>query len=117
MNKKILLKIVILLSFLGVVAFAGTGGSEVNDWYEDISSALEGTWGKIIAVAFLGLTIIMFKSGSILGGIFMMMVGFGVGMIPSMVNARYTALMVENSTINYFELIQYGIQSFLLTIS
>ena len=106
MNKKLFLKIFILLGLLGVSAFAGTGGSEVNDWYNDISAALQGTWGKIIAVAFLGLTIILFKQGAILAGIFMMMVGFGVGMIPDMVDARYTAIMIETSSINYLETIQ-----------
>mgnify|MGYP006875499370 CR=1 FL=1 len=45
----VFLKIFILLGLLGVSAFAGTGGSEVNDWYNDISAALQGTWGKIIA--------------------------------------------------------------------
>ena len=78
----------------------------MNDWYNDISAALQGTWGKIIAVAFLGLTIILFKGGAILAGIFMMMVGFGVGMIPDMVDARYTAIMMETSSINYLETIQ-----------
>ena len=106
MNKKLFLKIFILLGLLGVSAFAGTDGSEVNDWYNDISAALQGTWGKIIAVAFLGLTIILFKGGAILAGIFMMMVGFGVGMIPDMVDARYTAIMMETSSINYLQTIQ-----------
>lgn len=106
MNKKLLLKIFILLGILGISAFAGTGGSEVNDWYTDISEALKGTWGKIIATAFLGLTIILFKSGALLAGIFMLMIGFGVGMIPDMVDSRYTALMMETSSINYLETIQ-----------
>ena len=106
MNKKLFLKIFILLGLLGVSAFAGTGGSEVNDWYNDISADLQGTWGKIIAVAFLGLTIILVKGGAILAGIFMMMVGFGVGMIPDMVDARYTAIMMETSSINYLQTIQ-----------
>ena len=91
MNKKLFLKIFILLGLLGVSAFAGTGGSEVNDWYNDISAALQGTWGKIIAVAFLGLTIILFKGGA---------------MIPDMVDARYTAIMMETSSINYLQTIQ-----------
>ena len=36
----------------------------------------------------------------------MMMVGFGVGMIPDMVDARYTAIMMETSSINYLQTIQ-----------
>ncbi|UXC30534.1 hypothetical protein N3114_05810 [Aliarcobacter butzleri] len=106
MNKKILLKIAALLTILGVAAFAGTGGSEVNSWYSDITDALKGTWGKIIAVAFLGLTIILFKSGSILGGIFMMLVGLGVGTIPDIVDAKYTALMFEANTISMVDTLQ-----------
>lgn len=98
MNRKLILKVFVLLGILGVAAFAGTGGSEVDAWYTDISDALKGTWGKIIAVAFLGLTIILFKGGSILGGIFMMLVGLGVGTIPDIVDAKYTALMFEAST-------------------
>lgn len=108
MNKKIFLKLFILLSILGVSAFAGTGGSEVNAWYLDISNALKGTWGKIIAVAFLGLTIILFKGGSILGGIFMMLVGLGVGTIPDIVDAKYTALMVESFSVESYFSMQYS---------
>ncbi|MCT7910350.1 hypothetical protein N5912_00765 [Arcobacter lacus] len=103
MSKKLLLKIAILLGILGVAAFAGTGGSELNSWYTDISGSLKGTWGKIIAVAFLALTLIMFKGGSLLGGAFMAMLAFTVGIIPDIVDARYTALMFENSTSNIFE--------------
>ena len=106
MNKKLIIKLFVLLSLLGVSAFAGTGGSEVDAWYTDISDALKGTWGKIIAVAFLGLTIILFKGGSILGGIFMMLVGLGVGTIPDIVDAKYTALMFEATTNNTIENIQ-----------
>ena len=106
MNKKILLKIAALLTILGVAAFAGTGGSEVASWYTDLTNALKGTWGKIIAVAFLGLTIILFKSGSILGGIFMMLVGLGVGTIPDIVDAKYTALMFEANTVSIVDTLQ-----------
>ena len=103
MNKKLFLKIAILLGIFGVVAFAGTGGSELNSWYTDISSSLKGTWGKIIAVAFLALTLIMFKGGSLLGGAFMAMLAFTVGIIPDIVDSRYTALMFGASASNIFE--------------
>ena len=116
MNKKILLKIAALLTILGVAAFAGTGGSEVNSWYADITDALKGTWGKIIAVAFLGLTIILFKSGSILGGIFMMLVGLGVGTIPDIVDAKYTALMFEANTVNIVDTLQNTMNSLIYSI-
>lgn len=116
MNKKILLKIAALLTILGVAAFAGTGGSEVHSWYVDISDSLKGTWGKIIAVAFLGLTIILFKSGSILGGIFMMLVGLGVGTIPDIVDAKYTALMFEANTVNIVDTLQNTMNSLIHSI-
>lgn len=116
MNKKILLKIAALLTILGVAAFAGTGGSEVNSWYTDITNALKGTWGKIIAVAFLGLTIILFKSGSILGGIFMMLVGLGVGTIPDIVDAKYTALMFEANTVSIVDTLQNTMNSLIYSI-
>lgn len=93
MNKKILLSLLLLFGICSVSAFAGTGGEEVDAWYTQISEALQGTWGKIIAMAFLGLTIILFKNGSILGGIFMMMVGLGVGTIPGIVDSKYSAIM------------------------
>ena len=116
MNKKILLKIAALLTILGVAAFAGTGGSEVASWYTDLTNALKGTWGKIIAVAFLGLTIILFKSGSILGGIFMMLVGLGVGTIPDIVDAKYTALMFEANTVNIVDTLQNTMNSLIHSI-
>ena len=116
MNKKILLKIAALLTILGVAAFAGTGGSEVASWYTDLTNALKGTWGKIIAVAFLGLTIILFKSGSILGGIFMMLVGLGVGTIPDIVDAKYTALMFEANTVSIVDTLQNTMNSLIHSI-
>jgi len=72
------------------LAFAGTGGSEVASWYNDISSALQGFWGKLIALAFIGFSLIAFKEGAIIPAIFLIFVGLGVGIIPDMVDARFT---------------------------
>jgi len=72
------------------LAFAGTGGSEVSNWYNDISSALQGFWGKLIALAFIGFSLVAFKEGAIIPAIFLIFVGLGVGVIPDIVDARFT---------------------------
>jgi hypothetical protein len=72
------------------LAFAGTGGSEVATWYTDISSALRGFWGKLIAMAFIGFSLVFFKEGAIIPAIFLIFIGLGVGIIPDMVDARFT---------------------------
>jgi hypothetical protein len=72
------------------LAFAGTGGSEVASWYNDIASALQGFWGKLIAMAFIGFSLVAFKEGAIIPAIFLIFIGLGVGIIPDMVNARFT---------------------------
>lgn len=87
---------------LGINAFAGTGGAELQDWYTDISGALQGFWGKIIAAAFMGIAIILFKGGGIMGGIFMMMLGLSIGMIPDIIDSRYTALAIEQQSLDMF---------------
>lgn len=69
---------------------AGTGGSEVSSWWTDLSNGLKGTWGKIIAAAFIGLAFIAGKSGGIIPAIFMFFLGISVGTIPDIVNSRYT---------------------------
>ena len=99
MNKKMLVLLVMIAGILSINAFAGTGGAELQSWYDDLSSALQGFWGKVIAVVFIGIAIILFKSGAIVGGIFMVMLGLGVGGIPDMVNAKYTALAMETQSV------------------
>lgn len=100
-NTKVLIGLALV--FFGMNAFAGTGGAELQAWYTDISSALQGFWGKIIAAAFMGIAIILFKGGGIIGGIFMMMIGLSVGMIPDIIDSKFTALMVEQHTVNMFD--------------
>ena len=72
-------------------AFAGTGGTELNSWWTELSDALKGTWGKLIAAAFIGLAIITGKSGGIIPAIFLFLIGISIGTIPDIVDARYTA--------------------------
>ena len=60
----------------------------------------------------MGIAIILFKGGGIIGGIFMMMLGLSVGMIPDIINSRYTALMVEQHTVNMFDVMTMKISSF-----
>jgi len=79
-----------LLALSPDLAFAGTGGSEVASWYNDIASALQGFWGKLIAMAFIGFSLVFFKNGAIIPAIFLIFVGLGVGIIPDIVDARFT---------------------------
>jgi conjugal transfer pilus assembly protein TraA len=79
-----------LLALSPDLAFAGTGGSEVASWYTDISNALKGFWGKLIAMAFIGFSLVAFKEGAIIPAIFLIFVGLGVGVIPDIVDARFT---------------------------
>jgi len=84
--------IILLFLLIGTSVFAGTGGAELNSWYTDLSSSLSGTWGKIIAAFFIGTAIIIFKSGGVIGGIFMVMLGLSIGTIPTIINSKYTIL-------------------------
>ncbi len=79
-----------LLALSPDLAFAGTGGSEVQSWYEDIAAALKGTWGKLIAIAFIAFSLVAFREGAVVPGIFLIFVGLGVGIIPDIVDARFT---------------------------
>jgi conjugal transfer pilus assembly protein TraA len=79
-----------LLALSPDLAFAGTGGSEIASWYDGISEALKGVWGKLIAMAFIGFSLMAFKEGAIIPGIFLVFVGLGVGVIPDIVDARFS---------------------------
>lgn len=93
MKKNLLKTLVGLLLIVGVAAYAGTGGSEVSSWYTDMSTALKGFWGKIIALFFIGLAIMLFRQGTIMGGMFMGFLGLSIGTVPDMIDAKYTAIM------------------------
>ena len=72
-------------------AFAATGGAEIASWWTDLSNALKGYWGKLIAAAFIGLALIAGKSGGIIPAIFMFFLGISVGTIPDIIDNRYVA--------------------------
>ena len=95
LNKSKFLLIGLLLTLFSSAAFAGTGGAELSSWYTDISNALTGTWGKIIAAFFIGTAVIIFKQGGIVGGIFMVLLGLSIGSIPTIINSKYTLIAGE----------------------
>lgn len=86
----ILSLLLLALALTPELALAGTGGTEVQDWYTDISNGLKGFWGKLIALAFIGFALMAFKQGAVVPGIFLVMVGLGIGSIPGIINARFT---------------------------
>ena len=73
-------------------ALAGTGGAEVQTWWTDLTNGLKGYWGKIIAIAFIGLAILAGKSGSIIFAFFLFFIGLSIGTLPDIVDSRYTLL-------------------------
>lgn len=91
MAKKFFPVLALLLVFQAAL-FAGTGGSEIASWYTTLSSALQGTWGKIAAAAFIGMSLLALKQGGIVPGIFLFLLGISVGTIPQIIDARYTML-------------------------
>lgn len=91
MAKKVLPFILLFIAF-NVSLYAGTGGAEVSSWYTDLSSALQGSWGKLGAIAFIVMALLALKSGGIVPGAFLFFLGISIGTIPSMVDARYTML-------------------------
>ncbi len=99
MNKKLFLVIVLFLG-LSSIAFAGTGGAELSTWYTDLSGGLKGAWGKVIAVAFIAIALMLFKNGAIIAGVFMIFLGLSVGTIPDIVDAKFTALAIEQQVNN-----------------
>jgi len=81
---------VIFALALVVGAHAGTGGSELTSMWNEISSGLQGFWGKIIAVLFVGLALAAAKGGNILMAFAMFIIGMLIGTIPSLIDARYS---------------------------
>lgn len=84
--------LVALIALAPDLSFAGTGGTEVQAWYQDISDSLKGFWGKLIALSFIGFSLMAFKQGAIIPAIFLIFIGLGVGVIPDVVDARFTLL-------------------------
>lgn len=88
----LLVALVTIVALVPDLSFAGTGGSEVQTWYQSISDALKGFWGKLIALAFIGFSLVAFKQGAIVPAIFLIFIGLGVGVIPDIVDAKFTLL-------------------------
>ena len=82
--------LMMLILVLAGVTFAGTGGSELSSIWTEISQGLQGFWGKIIAVLFIGFTLIAAKGGNMLMAFAMFVIAMLVGIVPGMIDARYT---------------------------
>lgn len=91
MTKKVawFLMVSMMLLYAGM-AFAGTGGMEVQSIWTDITNMLQGTLGKIIAIFLIGFAIKAAFSGAVLPAIMFFVLGLGIGMLPGIVNARFT---------------------------
>lgn len=88
-----LLVLALVLSALVLVpdlAMAGTGGTEVQRWYTDIKDGLKGFWGKLLALGFIGFSLMAFKQAAIVPGIFFVMLGLGISTIPDIVDNRFS---------------------------
>lgn len=91
MLKKAMPYLLLLIAF-NISLYAGTGGAEVASWYTDLSSALQGSWGKLGAVAFIVMALLALKQGGIVPGAFLFFLGISIGTIPSMIDSKYTLL-------------------------
>jgi len=81
----------VLLLMVGIT-FAGTGGGELTSIWNEISQGLQGFWGKIIAVLFIGFTLVAAKGGNMLMAFAMFIIAMVIGIVPGIVDARYTLL-------------------------
>ena len=89
MRREVLTVALFTIIFAGV-SFAGTGGSELTSIWNEISQGLQGFWGKIIAVLFVGLTLVAAKGGNMLMAFAMFVIAMVIGVIPGIIDARYT---------------------------
>ncbi len=78
----------------GTTTFAGTGGSELTSVWTEISNGLQGFWGKIIAVLFVGLTLVAAKGGNMLMAFAMFVIAMVIGVIPGVIDARFTLTFI-----------------------
>jgi len=93
MKRESLFTFVFLTVFV-MSAFAGTGGSELSSVWNEISQGLQGFWGKIIAVLFIGFTLIAAKGGNILMAFAMFIVAMLIGIVPGVIDTRYTLTFI-----------------------
>lgn len=96
-TKAIMIFILLVAGFIALsgsidMLIAGTGGSELNSLWVDLSGMLKGTMGKLIAVFFLALCIMAFKAGSVPGGGFLLLIALSIGILPDIVDSRYTVI-------------------------
>ncbi len=80
----------LFMLFLAGTAFAGTGGAELSSVWDEISMGLQGFWGKIIAAALVGLSIMVGKDGRYISALAIFIMGMVIGFIPGIVDSRYT---------------------------
>lgn len=90
MSRKDLVFLITLIIVFTGMSFAGTGGSELASIWTEISNGLQGFWGKIIAVLFIGFTLIAARGGNMLMAFAMFIIAMLVGIIPGIIDARYT---------------------------
>ena len=91
-NISTLITVAVVLAFITVPAFAGTGGDELSGIYDWFVGLIEGTGGRLIAVlALLGalaITAVSYKVGGV-GGLLFVVLGaaFGTAFINSIITA------------------------------
>lgn len=79
-----------LLIVVPVFLWAGTGGSEVDQIWQDIKAGISGGWGKLLAVFLIFGGVFLLSDGKKGWGLIVMIIGMSLGMIPAAVESRYT---------------------------
>jgi len=77
---------------LSLPALAGTGGSELSSLWTEITNGLQGFWGKLIAVLFVGFSLVAAKGGNMLMAFAMFILAMTISIIPGIIDARFTLL-------------------------
>lgn len=90
MRREVLALAVMLSLAIAFNAFAGTGGGELQSMWQEIERGLQGFWGKLIAILFVGLALIAAKGGNMLMAFAMFIIGMLIGTIPGLIDARYS---------------------------
>jgi len=91
MKKDILVVIVFALIFITIDwVFAGTGGRELQSLWNQVTSGLQGFWGKFLALAFFAFAALSARQGNGTMAIVNLVIAIAIGLLPNIVNARYT---------------------------
>ena len=85
-------ELVLLLFVMVGMSFAGTGGSELSSVWNEISTGLQGFWGKIIAAIFIGLTLVAAKGGNGIMAFAMFIIAMIIGVVPGVIDSRYSLI-------------------------